>query len=49
MINFTDLINRKEPIRYKMDVLQQGQIGGYCKYVKNVTVLYSKYSIIYNS
>ncbi|XP_068980556.1 EGF domain-specific O-linked N-acetylglucosamine transferase isoform X2 [Bombus flavifrons] len=30
MINFTDLIQRKEPIRYKMDVLKEGQIGGYC-------------------
>ncbi|XP_006607155.1 EGF domain-specific O-linked N-acetylglucosamine transferase isoform X2 [Apis dorsata] len=30
MINFTDLIGRKEPIRYKMDVLKEGQIGGYC-------------------
>ncbi|KOX67308.1 EGF domain-specific O-linked N-acetylglucosamine transferase [Melipona quadrifasciata] len=28
MINFTDLIRRKEPIRYKMDVLKEGQIGG---------------------
>ncbi|XP_031827699.1 EGF-domain O-GlcNAc transferase isoform X2 [Nomia melanderi] len=31
MINFTDLFRRKEPIRYKMDVLKEGQIGGYCK------------------
>lgn len=30
MINFTDLIERREPIRYKMDVLKEGQIGGYC-------------------
>ncbi|XP_075214327.1 EGF-domain O-GlcNAc transferase isoform X2 [Lycorma delicatula] len=30
MINFKDLINRTEPIRYKMDVLKEGQIGGYC-------------------
>ncbi|XP_015433615.1 PREDICTED: EGF domain-specific O-linked N-acetylglucosamine transferase, partial [Dufourea novaeangliae] len=30
MINFTDLLHRKEPIRYKMDVLKEGQIGGYC-------------------
>ncbi|XP_020711618.2 EGF domain-specific O-linked N-acetylglucosamine transferase isoform X2 [Athalia rosae] len=30
MINFTDLATRKEPIRYKMDVLKEGQIGGYC-------------------
>ncbi|XP_043467155.1 EGF domain-specific O-linked N-acetylglucosamine transferase [Leptopilina heterotoma] len=31
MINFTDLMHRKDPIRYKMDVLKEGQIGGYCK------------------
>ncbi|XP_074115240.1 EGF-domain O-GlcNAc transferase [Cotesia typhae] len=31
MINFTDLTHRKEPIRYAMDVLKEGQIGGYCK------------------
>ncbi|CAO1303857.1 unnamed protein product [Diamesa serratosioi] len=31
MVNFTDLVHRKEPIRYAMDVLKQGQIGGYCK------------------
>lgn len=31
MINFTDLAMRKEPIRYSMDVLKEGQIGGYCK------------------
>ncbi|XP_015604766.1 EGF domain-specific O-linked N-acetylglucosamine transferase isoform X2 [Cephus cinctus] len=30
MLNFTDLLHRKEPIRYKMDVLKEGQIGGYC-------------------
>ncbi|XP_033334181.1 EGF-domain O-GlcNAc transferase isoform X2 [Megalopta genalis] len=30
MINFEDLLSRKEPIRYKMDVLKEGQIGGYC-------------------
>lgn len=33
MINFKDLINRTEPIRYKMNVLKEGQIGGYCTYV----------------
>lgn len=27
MLNFTDLIHRKEPLRYKMDIFQQGQIG----------------------
>lgn len=31
MVNFTDLIHRREPIRYAMDVLKQGQIGGHCK------------------
>lgn len=31
MINFTSLVNRKEPIRYAIDVLKQGEIGGYCK------------------
>lgn len=31
MINFTDLIDRQEPMRYAMDVLKQGQIGGHCK------------------
>ncbi|XP_072383686.1 EGF domain-specific O-linked N-acetylglucosamine transferase isoform X1 [Diabrotica undecimpunctata] len=30
MINFTKLANREEPIRYKMDVLGEGDIGGYC-------------------
>uniref|UniRef100_A0A1B6C0I5 Uncharacterized protein n=1 Tax=Clastoptera arizonana TaxID=38151 RepID=A0A1B6C0I5_9HEMI len=29
-IDFKDLINRKDPIRYKMDVLTQGKIGGFC-------------------
>lgn len=27
MINFTDLIEEKQPFRYKMDVLKKGQIG----------------------
>ncbi|XP_054283091.1 EGF domain-specific O-linked N-acetylglucosamine transferase [Macrosteles quadrilineatus] len=31
MVDFRDLINRKEPIRYKMDVLKEGEIGGFCK------------------
>lgn len=31
MFNFTDLSSRKEPMRYAMDVLKPGQIGGYCK------------------
>lgn len=30
MMNFTNLANRKDPIRYKMDVLGEGDIGGYC-------------------
>lgn len=32
MINFTSLTSRDEPLRYKMDVLQRGDIGGYCKF-----------------
>lgn len=32
MINFTDFASRKEPVRYAMDVLKQGEIGGYCKF-----------------
>ncbi|XP_044267889.1 EGF domain-specific O-linked N-acetylglucosamine transferase [Tribolium madens] len=34
MINFTDLRTREDPIRYKMDVLKDGQIGGYCDFKK---------------
>lgn len=34
MLNFTDLIQRKEPLRYAIDVLKQGEIGGYCKFHK---------------
>lgn len=30
LLNFTNLSNREEPIRYKMDVLGEGDIGGYC-------------------
>lgn len=30
MINFIALARRDEPIRYKMDVLNEGDIGGYC-------------------
>ncbi|KAL1512998.1 hypothetical protein ABEB36_002486 [Hypothenemus hampei] len=30
MINFTNLIHRHEPLRYKMDVLSYGDIGGWC-------------------
>lgn len=29
-LDLTDVANRKEPIRYHMDVLKEGQIGGYC-------------------
>ncbi|KAJ8933646.1 hypothetical protein NQ318_019291 [Aromia moschata] len=35
MINFTKLLNREEPIRYKMDVLSEGDIGGYCDFYKD--------------
>ncbi|KAL1124387.1 hypothetical protein AAG570_001016 [Ranatra chinensis] len=31
MINFTSLVNRKERLRYKMDVLSEGDIGGHCR------------------
>jgi protein O-GlcNAc transferase len=31
MLNFTGLSSRKEQLRYKMDVLKEGQIGGYCR------------------
>lgn len=34
MINFTALARREEPIRYKMDVLNDGDIGGYCDFHK---------------
>ncbi len=30
-MNFTSLASYKDPIRYKMDVLKDGEIGGYCK------------------
>ncbi|VVC97388.1 unnamed protein product [Leptidea sinapis] len=32
MLNFTGLIGRGDNLRYKMDVLGPGQIGGYCKF-----------------
>ncbi|XP_018324523.1 EGF domain-specific O-linked N-acetylglucosamine transferase [Agrilus planipennis] len=35
MINFTSLINRTDNFRYKMDVLKEGEIGGYCNYYKD--------------
>lgn len=35
MVNFTDLMHRREPIRYVTDVLKKGGIGGYCKFSKN--------------
>lgn len=31
MLNFTGLINRGNNLRYKMDILGPGQIGGHCK------------------
>ncbi|XP_063702804.1 EGF domain-specific O-linked N-acetylglucosamine transferase [Culicoides brevitarsis] len=31
MLNLTDLIHRQDPYRYKIDVLKEGQIGGYCE------------------
>lgn len=31
MLNFTDLVHRQDPYRYKIDVLKEGQIGGYCE------------------
>lgn len=34
MFNFTDLPGRKEPLRYRMDVLKPGQVGGFCKFHK---------------
>lgn len=30
MINFTSLAKREEPLRYAMDVLKKGDVGGYC-------------------
>lgn len=35
MINFTSLTSRKEPLRYKMDILKEGDIGGFCDLQKN--------------
>ncbi|KAK4878909.1 hypothetical protein RN001_007055 [Aquatica leii] len=32
MINFTSLLTRDEPLRYKMDVLKEGEIGGFCEF-----------------
>ncbi|KAF4526720.1 hypothetical protein B566_EDAN015752 [Ephemera danica] len=32
MINLTDLASKTQPMRYKMDILSQGQIGGYCSF-----------------
>lgn len=31
-IDLRDVAKRKEPIRYQMDVLSEGQIGGYCNF-----------------
>lgn len=36
MMNFTDLVHRTEPMRYATDVLKQGEIGGYCKFNKEM-------------
>ncbi|KAF5306643.1 hypothetical protein FQA39_LY08832 [Lamprigera yunnana] len=36
MINFTSLLTRDEPLRYKMDILNEGEIGGYCDFHKQV-------------
>ncbi|XP_044751937.1 EGF domain-specific O-linked N-acetylglucosamine transferase [Coccinella septempunctata] len=36
MIDFTSLSKRNEPIRYKMDVLSDGDIGGYCEFKKEL-------------
>lgn len=30
MVNFTDFLHRREPVRYHMDVLKEGEIAGYC-------------------
>lgn len=35
LIDFSSLKNRTEPIRYNMDVLKNGDIGGYCEYYKD--------------
>lgn len=34
MLNFTDLVHRKEPFRWQNDVLKPGDIGGYCRFNK---------------
>uniref|UniRef100_A0A6B2E8E9 EGF domain-specific O-linked N-acetylglucosamine transferase n=1 Tax=Phlebotomus kandelakii TaxID=1109342 RepID=A0A6B2E8E9_9DIPT len=31
LVNFTDLLQRKEPVRYHMDVLKEGEIAGHCR------------------
>lgn len=31
LFNFTDLVHRREPLRYAIDVLKQGEIAGHCK------------------
>ncbi|XP_013181020.1 PREDICTED: EGF domain-specific O-linked N-acetylglucosamine transferase [Papilio xuthus] len=35
MLNFTGLIGRGDNLRYKMDILSEGQIGGYCNYYED--------------
>ncbi|KAJ0181813.1 hypothetical protein K1T71_002535 [Dendrolimus kikuchii] len=32
MLNFTGLVGRGDNLRYKMDILKEGQIGGYCDF-----------------
>lgn len=34
MIDFIDLLKRKDPVRYDMDVLSKGRIAGHCKLKK---------------
>lgn len=36
MLNFTNLKDRKEPFRWQNDVLKNGDIGGYCKFNKEL-------------
>jgi protein O-GlcNAc transferase len=36
MIDFSRLVNRTSPVMYDMDVLSNGEIGGYCKLNKDL-------------
>lgn len=36
MIDFTSLSKREDPIRYKMDVLSEGDIGGFCDFKREL-------------